>query len=306
MSFNLLDEKEFSQKNYSCDDCFNEILMDKEISSDGLFLDLFGEQNTYYITRYRNDEIEIKENISIESERGNEFDVVYIDNNFENKKNEEKITEPTDNKKECDEKKIKNQLGRKKKNYIMNKEEKILHTKNSKDNIIRKIKIHILLFITNLINDCIKKECNRQTYIIRGVCKEISSDITINNNIELFKQTMGEILSNPINQKYKNVNPDENEKQINRLREKSDKCPKTNELLNKTFEEVYQLFINGDKNQLKEQYGLNEAETLNDYLFKISNKENEEYIDELRVSARKYKEFFNVNNARKPRKNKKN
>jgi hypothetical protein len=187
----------------------------------------------------------------------------------------------------------------------MNKEEKILHTKNSKDNIIRKIKIHILLFITNLINDCIKYECKRQTYIIRGVCKEISSDITINNNIELFKQTMEVILSNPINQKYKNVNPDENEKQINRLREKRDKCPKTNELLDKTFEEVYQLFINGDKNLLKEQYGLNEAETLNDYLFKISNKENEVYIKELRENAQHYKEFFNINNARKPRKNKK-
>ena len=305
MNFNLFDEKDFSQQNYSCDDSFNEIFIKKEIPCDVLLLDFFGDQNTDYITRYRNGEKEIEENISIENNQSNEFNFVSFDNNYENKKREEKITEPTDNKKECDEKKIKNHLGRKKKNYIMNKEEKNLHTKNSKDNIIRKIKIHILLFITNLINDCIKYECKRQTYIIRGVCKEISSDITINNNIELFKQTMEVILSNPINQKYKNVNPDENEKQINRLREKRDKCPKTNELLDKTFEEVYQLFINGDKNLLKEQYGLNEAETLNDYLFKISNKENEVYIKELRENAQKYKEFFNINNARKPRKNKK-
>ena len=305
MNFNLFDEKDFSQQNYSCDDSFNEIFIKKEIPCDVLLLDFIGDQNTDYITRYRNGEKEIEENISIENNQSNEFNFVSFDNNYENKKREEKITEPTDNKKECDEKKIKNHLEKKKKNYIMNKEEKNLHTKNSKDNKIRKIKIHILLFITNLINDCIKYECKRQTYIIRGVCKEISSDITINNNIELFKQTMEVILSNPINQKYKNVNPDENEKQINRLREKRDKCPKTNELLDKTFEEVYQLFIYGDKNQLKEQYGLNEAETLKDYLFKISNKENEVYIKELRENAQKYKEFFNINNARKPRKNKK-
>ena len=324
MSFNYFDENDFFQKdNFSDynndDDSFIDMLKIKpEIPNFDMSNNLFHHfetQSTEFKTKQQinenkdfqnKTEIQCFDENSIENGQSNE---IYMENfNCENQKvefeNEENKNEIIENKKEDDVKKVTNVLGRKKKNYIMEKGENI-HTKSSTDNMVRKIKIHILLFITNLINDCIKLECKRQTHIIRGITKEITSDITINSNIELFDQKIDTILSNPINKKYKNKPSDENKKQILKIREKYDILKRTNELLDKTFEEVYYLFINGDKNELKQKYGLNEAETLNDFLSSISEKESEQYVKELEQKALKYKEFFDPKNARETKKDKK-
>ena len=324
MSFGYLDENDFFQKDNlsdynNDDDSFMDMLKIKpeihNFDNPNSFFHHFETQSTEFKTKQINenkdfqDKIEIKcydENLSIENRQSNEISLENF--NCDNQKvefeNEEIKNEIIENKKEDDVKKVTNNLGRKKKDYIMQKGENI-HTKSSKDNLIRKIKIHILLFITNLINDCIKHECKRQTHIIRGITKEITSDITINNNINLFDQKIETILSNPINKKYKNKPSDENQKQILKIREKYAQLVRTNELLDKTFDQVYYLFINGDKTELKQKYGLNEAETLQDYLCSLSEKENEDYIEELKTNALNYKAFFDPKNARETRKNKK-
>ena len=336
MSFSpLLDENDLNHKNensYIDDyffDCSNEIFCPNKLDIDFKIEDLFfqtqstgdktnkinqntGNQN-FNPEINDNDEDQfdditkkqINQIIGNQESKAENFPSDINDNNvdsncFENVI-EEKKSEIIENINEI--KKNYKNLGRKKKDFINNTGDS-LHSKNAKDNIIRKIKIHILLFIINLINDCIKKEFNRQNYTIRGICKEITSDITINNNILLFEQKIGDILSNDINKKYKNVESDENRRQIEKIRKAKDKCAKTNELLDLTFDEVYELFIHGDKGILKEKYGLNKADNLNDYLNKISYKESKDYVDEFYKNAINYKTFFDSNRARKQRKKK--
>jgi hypothetical protein len=330
----LLDENDLNYKNENSSfddyffDCTREIFSPNKLDKDFKINELFfqtqpTEDNTKQInqnTRYQEfnpdindkdedqcDDITKKINQIIENQESNaeNFASDINDNNvdsncFENVI-EEKKSEIIENINEL--KKNYKNLGRKKKDFINNTGDS-LHSKNAKDNIIRKIKIHILLFIINLINDSIKNEFKRQNYTIRGICKEITSDITIKNNILLFEQKIGDILSNDINKKYKNVESDENKRQIEKIRKAKDKCAKTNELLDKTFDEVYELFIHGDKGILKEKYGLNKADNLNDYLNKISYKESKEYVDEFYNNAISYKTFFDSNRARKQRKKK--
>ena len=194
-------------------------------------------------------------------------------------------------------------LGRKKKIQNIDEEEdniNNIHTKCSMDNQIRKIKIHFFKFSVKLINDCIKKEFNRQIHTIRNISKKITSDITIKKNNIFFNMKIGDILNMEINNKYKTIDIDENKSQINKLRMKKDKAPLTNELLDMNFKKMYEFFIDDQKKSyLKKKYGLIKAKNLNDFLNDLKEKgADENYIQLLRKNAQNFFNFFNLENAR--------
>ncbi len=194
-------------------------------------------------------------------------------------------------------------LGRKKKIQNIDEEEdniNNIHTKCSTDNQIRKIKIHFFKFNVKLINDCIKKEFNRQIHTLRNISKKITSDITIKKNNILFNMKIGDILNMEINNKYKTIDLDENKTQINKIIMKKDKAPLTNELLDMNFKKMYELFIDDEKKSyLKKRYGLIKAKNLNDFLNDLKEKgADENYIRLLRKNAQNFFNFFNLENAR--------
>ena len=194
-------------------------------------------------------------------------------------------------------------LGRKKKIQNIDEEEdniNNIHTKCSMDNQIRKIKIHFFKFSVKLINDCIKKEFNRQIHALRNISKKITSDITIKKNNIFFNMKIGDILNMEINNKYKTIDLDENKTQINKIRMKNDKTPLTNELLDMNFKKMYEFFIDDEKKSyLKKRYGLIKAKNLNDFLNDLKEKgADENYIQSLRKNAQNFFNFFNLENAR--------
>jgi len=207
----------------------------------------------------------------------------------------------------------KKNVGRKKKEKTIEEHTKInVHSFNSQDNMVRKIRIYSIKFALNLINDCMVLEFGKiKRRKIRGICKEITSDITINFNIYFFEKNLGEIFSNPLNEKYKLKDKDQNIKEISKirkLREKSNKALLINELLDLKFNVIYDMFVYGNKEENKEKYlkygksknTLNLEELLSTSTFK--NKYKEDYINSLRIQAHEIKKFYNPSNARNSKK----
>ena len=54
-----------------------------------------------------------------------------------------------------------------------------IHTKNNIDNIRRKVRIHAITFGMKLINDCIKSQYPNSNLVLKGISREITSDISI-------------------------------------------------------------------------------------------------------------------------------
>ena len=176
-----------------------------------------------------------------------------------------------------------------------------IHSKKSKDNIIRKIKVHSFKFAKNLINNCIKHEFGKfSRKKIRSIKGELISDITINFNIEFFNSTLERIFSNPINQKYKNTDLNQNIIEITKIRQ-SKEAKLTNELLDSTFNDIYDMFINYEKekneNKFFKHIKKSNIKSLNEFL-KDENPKDNEYINNLRYCAINIKQFFNQKKAR--------
>ena len=145
--------------------------------------------------------------------------------------------------------------GRKRKKDKEEEEEENIniHSKKSRDNIIRKIKVHSFKFAKNLINNCIKHEFGKKRIKIRSIKGELISDITINFNIEFFNSTLERIFSNPLNQKYKNKDLNQNIIEIRKIRQ-SKEAKLTNELLDTTFNDIYDMFINYEKKENENKF----------------------------------------------------
>ena len=102
---------------------------------------------------------------------------------------------------------------------------------------------------------------------------------------------------------YKKVDLDENKLQISKLRMKKDKAPLTNELLDKTFYDLYKIYINKNTKEIKKKYGLKKALMFEDFIKKLEQKESKKYIEKLEYGM---KHFYNFFLYRYPRGKKKN
>ena len=201
-------------------------------------------------------------------------------------------------------------IGRKKKrddeNIIVNDNKKE-HTKNSVDNMIRKIKVHSMKFAKKLVNNCIKKDFGKLTRKkIRSIKEILISDITIKFNIEFFNSTLERIFSNPINNKYKGKDLNQNIIEIKKIKEELQKGKLTKELLNKTLKEVYDIFVNSEKEKnkkkLKEYGKMPNTKTLNEFLLSEKKNNDTNYIEELKKWAINIYDYFDPEKARKSKK----
>ena len=95
-----------------------------------------------------------------------------------------------------------------------------VHTKNTIDNKIRKIRIHGITFGMKLINDCITFQYPNSNLALKGISREITSDINIYFILDFFEYTLEQIYSNPLNSKYKRQDPNSNIKVIEELKKK--------------------------------------------------------------------------------------
>ena len=247
------------------------------------------------------------ENEIIKIEERNEFTQQYQMGEIKRIKSYSKSNVSTEDQTENE----KNQLfmvkktGRKSKkmNQIKNNVNQKVHSKNNKDNLIRKIRIYLIKFTKDLLNNCIKIDFGKNTSRkIKGIIQELTSDITISFNIQFFNSSLERIFSNPLNKKYKNMLKNHNTIEIKKIREKKNEAPLTNELLDKNLIDIYNLFIQkGDYKYYYDRYGkdektLNLDELLNTFK---KNGQDDKYIKNLKDEGLNLMKFFNKENARK-------
>ena len=179
-----------------------------------------------------------------------------------------------------------------------------VHSKFKKDNRIKTIRFHFILFFIDLLNDCIIKENkNKQNIIIKNICKEVTSNLSIKYNNELLETKILDILSNnPIRDTYKTENKFFNKNNVEKIIELKEIFPLTNELLNFTFKDFYSKFVYTEKQHLIDKYGLKKAKNFNDFLNDLRIKKNKnEYLEKLEEAAKDFLSFFEPSRARKKR-----
>ena len=178
--------------------------------------------------------------------------------------------------------------GRKQKNgdYTGN----ALHNKKTKDNIMRKIKTHLIEFFVKLLNSSLKDK----TYIFYKIDKEISEKLKRDFNIQLIKTTLRELfLTAKVNARYKK-NGDSNRLLVEKIfKEKIEE--ETMALLRMTYIEMVVL--------IREKY-------LQEFLATIERKEVinedfEEYMNLVKELLFDYENWFENKKGRNRKSKKK-
>ena len=149
---------------------------------------------------------------------------------------------------------LKKKKGRKNKEDNLKSDDDTAHTKKKEDNIMRKIKTHLIEFIVKLLNDSLKDKTKKFYKIDKSISENLKRDF----NLALLQRTLEDIfLNTDINGRYKNYS---NEALIKKIKEENIE-EKTIELLNLKFIEVIY--------KIQDEY-------LEEYLESIKNKEIKE------------------------------
>ena len=139
---------------------------------------------------------------------------------------------------------LKNQLlkkkrGRKKLNDYNDYDDSILivkHDRNSDDNLKRKVKTHFHNYIIALLNSKLKLEPGKEKLKFVKINSEITQNITIEYNQNLFKKPIKDIVIQT-SEKYQNKNI--NRECINYIMSTESINYEVINLLNKTYEDMY-------------------------------------------------------------------
>ena len=185
-------------------------------------------------------------------------------------------------------------------------------TKNSKDNIFRKIKVHFFRYLTNFLNNAIKSYFGVPKYIFRKLNNNIIVETSVEFNREIFNSTIEVIYSQDISDKYINCEKDCNKQLINKL--KSIKEFQT--IFQLGIKQMYQYYINPKCEQIIDKLiGISEnIESFSTFLTnekKLTEKNNineksfmlEDYYNNLEVMGKRLYEYLNNLKSRQLRKN---
>ena len=256
----------------------------------------------FYIDNFSTKEFEDK-NMKIDNEFSKYYDEINENNNKANIKSEnDNIKDCKENKKDEEEKRHLNnkKIKEKEKIFLIIKKRKV-HTKNNDDNIRKKIKVHMCKFMIDILNDCILFENKNNKIKIKKLNQNINANITIDHNKQLPYLKIKDILKN--NQTSKQFKQQSNLINVLKLEKGIKKYPKTNELLNITFFEIGNMFLYGDKNYIKMNYGLNKAEIFSEFIEKDTK--NDDYKNKVKEVAYDIFNFF-INETGRKKKHQKN
>ena len=196
-------------------------------------------------------------------------------------------------------------LGRKRKGNNQNSK----HNKYFGDNIIRKLKCHLINTLIRFINSSIEegvnkiqkiKKCiiNKKPFLLK-VDQKIIGNTNIDYNLNLLKLTLKDLFSFDISEKYKNYEKSYNKKLIQYLYEKNNQI-KTIGILNKTVKECLDHLI-GTK-YYNELQGL-EKEFQNILNILKDNGESEEYTKLFIYYVKDFENYYKNKQNNKKNKN---
>ena len=194
------------------------------------------------------------------------------------------------------------------------------HTKNTKDNIIYKLKGN---FINKFVIDSVNQNLiNKKDKLKKLRCKKFIADLKLEKNIALFKMKMSDILcQQKISSKFSKFDEYENKKIIEKIY-KEKKEIKVIKILELTFEELFIIFRRklNDPNdiikleEIKDKIeGLDLLEENNKYqdieyfikkLYKKNYEDIDDYIKNVKEQCLNYKKWFCEKRGRASRKKK--
>ena len=187
-----------------------------------------------------------------------------------------------------------------------------VHNKLAGDNMIRKIKVHVIQDkIISLINNSLKSKKSGKKKLLKLIQKDITS-LKRDKNIELMNTTLKDIYGkNKIADKYLENKGKYNEKLINEIYQ-NDEYIELQKFLNLTFMEFYYIYTHKMTKKVLDEnlrQKMNNISLFNSTNFKgievyidklaeknkekgMSDDENAEYIKTFKDYCAKYKEWF--------------
>ena len=187
-----------------------------------------------------------------------------------------------------------------------------IHDKFKGDNIIRKIKVHIIQEkIISIINTSLKSKKKGKKKLLKLYQKDLTS-LKKDKNLELMNTTLKDIYTkNKIGEKYLDNKGKYNEKLINEIYS-NDEYIELQKLLNLTFIEFYNIYTHKltkkdlDENLIQKMknisfFNSNNFQGIEVYINNLKEKnkkkgmsddENDVYINTFKQYCRKYKEWF--------------
>ena len=195
-------------------------------------------------------------------------------------------------------KKKKKKLGRKRNNLM--REKRANHSKYDEDNIILKMKRKILQKnLIKLLEHKISKSNNKDIKKIK--LKKINGDIIKNckkdYNINLLENTLRNILSNPLSNKFKKVQINYNKKAIDLIYEKNE--TELIKILDKKFKEIIKIYVD-DTEEVELFEGFIRIKDDKKKFFIEGN--DQEYVNSYEKIANNFEEIF-INKVPKKKKN---
>ena len=137
----------------------------------------------------------------------------------------------------------KNKRGRK----SNNSQARVIHSKKSFDNILRKIQIHYLSFVINFCNDALKMVKFSPGFTFKQIKTEIKRTVNFQHVSELKKFSIGDLLKLDISSKYKNHKISINKELYDIVKNKSKWL---NELFNMKYLELFKYYYNNGEKPL--------------------------------------------------------
>lgn len=186
--------------------------------------------DSIFFSDQKGNEILFSDNLGCDDENENSFNIIISTNYSDN--NADRTNEPHLNQKR----------GRKK------------HDKFSRDNIKRKLQVHYIEFLRNLINQLIKEILKTEKFQFLQISYEFASNITKKAFNSLKNKTIGKILRDNISPKY-TLFKNNNTYVYNEI------CRKSNiikNILNKTYLSLFNVYINKINKLDKLIYGLDQ------------------------------------------------
>ena len=187
------------------------------------------------------------------------------------------------------------------------------HNKNSSDNIIKKIKTQLFVYLLKFLNNMFKFEKEQ-----KGLCKldyKIINQMNKDNDIELLKKTLKDLFSSDISTKYISKSSDFNRKLIQKIIKREEEVKDYETVLfvlNMTFGEWFDLFrYKKDIKDIQKEYQqidnikfdkiAKSFVYVDNLLHKMKEEHDEKYFSLITFYIYNYEKWFAI---KSPRKNK--
>lgn len=131
-----------------------------------------------------------------------------------------------------------------------------VHSKKTKDNVRRKVKVKFTHFLISFLNRLIRLNWKGfQKYKFRTIDNKITKDISIATNRQMFTTTVGEYLTYPVSSKFK-CDINQNKKIASKIMK--EKPQVFQNILDMKMVDFYNTIYRGDSKKIRETMKLNE------------------------------------------------